>query len=284
MGLWLSDEEQMMREDFIAFKQYYREAIAKVPADAFYRQTINHKFKHSIEVLHIGQTILKETSELKKKSAAFKRRAEIALLFHDVGRFEEACLQYADETKNKVVSATTNTYDHGLIGYKLLKQNKKYNDARILFALKWHGKTTSAIEASKDWHKAAKEPHFNELKQILFLVRDADKLANLYHIKTDNHLEKDLFYRQLTNAALHAPLSPHVLNEFYQERKVSFANVYSFADRILMVISWIFDLNYEASRKIFKQNAYDVFLIKLLKKYHKNTADITAIKQFIKNP
>ncbi len=273
-----------MREDFLAFKQYYREAVAKVPADAFYRQTINHKFKHSIEVLHIGQTILKETPELKKKSAAFKQRAETALLFHDVGRFEEAALQYADESQNKAVSATTNTYDHGLIGYNLLKENKKYNDQRILFALKWHGKTTAAIEASQDWCEAAKEPHFNELKQILFLVRDADKLANLYHIKTDNHLEKDLFYRQLTKEALNAPLSPAVLDDFYQKSTVLFPHVYSFADRVLMVISWIFDLNYETSKKIFKQNAYDVFLIKLLKKYHKNTADIAEIKQFIKNP
>jgi len=274
----------MMRKDFIAFKQYYREAVAKVPADAFYRQTINHKFKHSIEVLHIGQTILNETPELKNKSATFKRRAEIALLFHDVGRFEEAALQYADESQNKAVSATTNTYDHGLIGYNLLKENKKYNDHRILFALKWHGKTTSAVKASADWKEAEKRPDFNDLKQILFLVRDADKLANLYHIKTDNHLEKDLFYRQLTKEALNAPLSPAVLDDFYQKSTVLFPHVYSFADRVLMVISWIFDLNYETSKKIFKQNSYDTFLIKLLKKYHKNAADIAEIKQFIKNP
>lgn len=273
-----------MREDFLAFKQYYRDAIAKVPEDSFYRQTINHKFKHSVEVLHIGQTILAETPELKNKSAKFKKMAEIALLFHDVGRFEEAALQYKAETQNHIITAASNTYDHGLIGYKLLRRNLKYHDKRILFALKWHGKTTAAIIASKDWKDAEKRPDFTELKQILFLVRDADKLANLYHIKAYNHLEKDLFYRQLTDDALHAPLSPKVLEEFYQERKVSFLNVYSFADRVLMVISWIFDLNYKTSQMIFKQNAYDVFLIKLLKKYHKNAADIKEIKEFIKTP
>lgn len=273
-----------MREDFLTFKQYYRETVAKVPADTFYRQTINHKFKHSVEVLHLGQTILHNTPELKNKSLKFIHLAEMALLFHDVGRFEEAYLQYTAEIKNQIITAASNTYDHGLIGYNLLKQNKKYNDNRILFTLKWHGKTTDIIKASKDWQLAQKKTYFNELKQILFLVRDADKLANLHHIKANNRLEKDLFFRQLTKEALHAPISPQVLQEFYQERKVSFPNIYSFADRILMVISWIFDLNYQTSMAIFKQNNYDTFLIKLLRKYHKNTADIQEIKKFIAAP
>jgi HD superfamily phosphohydrolase YqeK len=190
-------------------------------------------------------------------------------------------LQYEAEQNHRLITAASNTYDHGLIGYELLKQNPKYNDPRILFALKWHGKTTSAVKASADWKEAEKRADFNDLKQILFLVRDADKLANLHHIKADNHLEKDLFYRQLTEAALQAPLSPKVLEEFYQKRTVSFLDVYSFADRVLMVLSWMFDLNYQTSVMIFNENDYAVFLVHLLKKYHHNAADITEIQAFI---
>lgn len=271
-----------MREDFIEFKEYYREAAAKVPADSFFRQTMNHKFKHSVEVLHIGQTILHNTPELKNASPEFIKLAETALLFHDVGRFEEAYKQYKAQKKNIIITASSNTYDHGLIGYKLLKKNQQYNDIRILFALKWHGKIKEDIICSADWQKASRSTDFETIKQILFLVRDADKLANLYHIKTYNHLEKELFYRQLTPIALHAPLSPAVWQQFSERRTILFSNVYSFADRILLVLSWIFDLNYQATKQIFNNNGYTEYLLDLLSKYHQNANDISKITSIIK--
>jgi len=271
-----------MREDFIEFKEYYREAAAKVPADSFFRQTMNHKFKHSVEVLHIGQTILHNTPELKNASPEFIKLAETALLFHDVGRFEEAYKQYKAQKKGIIIAASSNIYDHGLIGYNLLKKNPKYNDMRILFALKWHGKMPEEITASTDWKKATSSPDFASIKQILLLVRDADKLANLYHIKQNNQLEKDLFYRQLTKEAMFSPLSPAVWQQFSERRTILFSNVYSFADRILLVLSWIFDLNYQATKQIFNNNGYTEYLLDLLSKYHQNANDISKITSIIK--
>ena len=271
-----------MRDEFLVFKEYYRQAANKVAVDSFYRQTMNHKFKHSIEVLHIGQTILQQTPELAHQTEEFKRLAEIALLFHDVGRFEEAARQDAAQRKNITVAAASNVYDHGLIGYELLKQNPRYNDMRILFALKWHGKMMEAITSSADWQEVMLLPEFEEIKQILFLVRDADKLANLHHIKVENHLTKDLFYRQLTLDALHAPISEKVLQQFLAHHTILFPTVYSFADRVLMVLSWIFDLNYQVSKKIFREQKYASYLLDLLAQNHINSEVIVQIKQLIK--
>ena len=137
------------------------------------------------------------------------------------------------------------------------------------------------IKASQDWQQAASSPNFADIKQILYLVRDADKLANLHHIKSDNHLEKDLFFRQLTQEALKAPISPVVHQQFKDKQTIRFPTVYSFADRILMVLSWIYDFNYQTTKEIFKNEGYAAYLLNLLSKYHHNTADIEAIYNMI---
>ena len=271
-----------MHDDFLAFKEYFLQSIDKVPADSFFRGSMDHKFKHSIEVLHIGQTILNKTPELSHQTEEFRALAQQALLFHDLGRFEENALLYNALQQNSTITAASNPYDHGLIGYELLKQDPRYNDTRILFALKWHGKTTEDIVKSKDWKAASKRADFDEIKQILWLVRDADKLANLYHIKADNHLTKDLFFKQLTPEALNAPISAPVLKQFLSGKTIIFSSVYSFADRILMVLAFQYDLNYQASRKIYKHHRYNQYLIKLLSKYHQFPDDIAKIKQKIK--
>ena len=270
-----------MREEFLNFKQYYREAMREVSEDSFYRYSIDHKFKHSVEVLHIGQTILHHTPELKNVSDEFMRLAETALLFHDVGRFSEAVKQYEAQKENVVITAASDTFDHGLLGYEILKHNSQYCDERILFAVKWHGKMMSKIMSSADWKKAQKSADFEDIKQILFLVRDADKLANLHHIKADNHLQKDLFFRQLSSEALNAPISPLVLKQFYENHSVLFADVYSFADRILYVLAWAYDLNYQTTKDIFKRQGYVAYLLDLLAQYHSNAKDVLKIKKVL---
>ena len=271
-----------MREDFIAFKNFYHDKICHIPSDSFYYQAINHKFVHSIEVLHFGQKILTQTPELKHQPPSFKRDAERALLFHDVGRFEENLRRYNASIKNNPTPVTKNYYDHCLLGYNMLKNNPHYNNKKILFAIRYHGKRIENIHTSVAWKKIEELPETEAIKNIFYLVRDADKLANLRSIKTDNHLTKDIFYKQLSNEALHAPISSAVKKQFMAGKTVSYASLYSFSDRILMILSWIYDLHFQTSKKIFKQEKYADFLIAQLAQYHHHPDDINAIKKRIK--
>lgn len=270
-----------MTEDFIEFKKYYIEAIKQVPEDSFSRKTIEHKYIHSVEVLRCGQTIMQQTPELADCTEEFKDLAQKALLFHDVGRFREAVCHYQAQQQKVDFSEYFAGYDHGELGSKILVENPLYNDLRILFAVKWHGKRMEEIVGSKDWLAVQKLPDFTEIKQILFLVRDADKLANLHHLKTENRLTKDLFYRQLSDEAVHAPISDIVLQKFFKHQSISFSDVHSFADRIMMVVAWIYDLNYQITKKIFKENQYGEYLLQELAKFHKNNQDIAQISQLM---
>lgn len=269
-----------MREDFIELKQYYLQAIIKVPNDSFFKTSINHKFEHSVAVLYTGKQIMQATPELQNMSQSFEKIAKQALLFHDVGRFEEAVKRH--NTPNLVAKAEViNQYDHGLIGYEELKINPRYNDIRILLAVRYHGKMMEEIKKSSLWQEAENSQYADEAKKILYLVRDADKLANLECIKKEDHLRKDLFYKLLTPEALNAELSESVKQQFFAEQTVLSSSVYSFADRILMIISWIFDFNYQTTRVLFKEKEYGKYLIELLKQYHQNSDDIEKIQQVI---
>lgn len=270
-----------MREDFIRFKQYYQESANKVPQNEFYHGSIMHKFKHSVEVLHIGQKIMAETPELKDRTNEFTVLAEKALLFHDVGRFEEAVKRCEAEKKGILVKASSNQYDHCEIGYNELKDVADYNDLRVLFAVRYHGKMIEDAFASDMWQEVLKSPNKDDALKILYLVRDADKMANLYVIKNDNHLCKDVFYKQLTKEALNAPISPVVMEQFFQKKVVLFPTIYSFADAILRVISWIFDLNYQKTKEIFVNRGYGDYLLNELAKYHENAKDIEEIRKVV---
>ena len=263
--------EEKMRDDFIEFKQYYHQSAKQVPADSFYLHAINHKFRHSVEVLHNGQILLNQSPELKNQSKEFKHLAELALLFHDVGRFEEAVLQYK-------APAQAFHYDHGLMGYELLKTNPKYQDMRILFAIRYHGKLIEEAWESPLWQELKNTPQSEDIKKILYLVRDADKLANFYRIKQNDYLRKDLFYKQLTQETLYAELSEKVKQQYLQKKPIALSDVYSFADRILLVLAMYFDLNYQLSKELFIKKGYDTYLLGLLAEYIKDKAEFAEIK------
>lgn len=269
-----------MNEDFLAFKQYYKQAIEKVPSDSFFYQNINHKFKHSVDVLHIGQQILANTPELRTKNSQFISIAEKALLFHDIGRFKEAVNNYNNEKKHLPSSALH--YDHGLIGYNLLKNNPLYNDERILFSLRYHGKIKNSVTRALNNPTIKNSPLKQDFLDIINLVRDADKMANLKVIKKNNHLTKDLFYRNLSKEARTAPLSAKVQEQFINKQTIRFNTLHSYADRILMILSWIFDLNYQYTQKLFTLRGYDKYLLRELGRFHPNKKDLSLIKSIIK--
>ncbi len=270
----------MMRTDLLVFKQYYLTAAKKIPVDSPFMNDINHKYQHSVDVLHIGEKILENTPELKTADTKFKTFAKKALLFHDVGRFKEALNRYKKEKKH--IKIAPSACDHGLIGYNLMKKNPAYNDMQILFALRYHGKMMEQVYRSLLFNKIKTSPKKNDILKILFLVRDADKLSNLKNIKKEDHLKKDVFYRQLCKDAKNAPLSESVKEQFLAKKTILFSTVYSFADRLLMVLSWIFDLNYEFTKETFVKNGYDKYLFSELKNYHHNKEDLKKIQTLIR--
>ncbi|MBR1601218.1 MAG: HD domain-containing protein [Alphaproteobacteria bacterium] len=240
-----------MMQDFIELKKHYQRALNELPKGSFYHFSINHKFRHSVQVLHAGQEIMANSPELADISQEFKTDAERALLFHDIGRFHEMVCIYRDNIKNIIVGAGTNKYDHGFIGYDILKEIPQYNHLKLLLAVKYHGKMMEQVKTSDLWQEAEKSPDEMIIKKILYIVRDADKLANLRVIKSTGHLKEDLFYKQLSPDAKRAGITPEVMAQFENHQVIFFPTIRSYNDRVMMVLSWIFDFNFQYTRKLF---------------------------------
>ena len=164
----------------------------------------------------------------------------------------------------------------------MLKQNPLYNDLRILLPINLHNKLLPEIKTSPLWLQAENSPYFPQAKKILILLQDADKLSNLRFTKQKDRLRHDLFFRTLASEKLYAGLSPEVMQQFFSCQVVKLSSIVSFADRILMVLSWIFDLNYQKSKELFQQLSYKKYLLDLLAEYHQNKVDITQIEQLAK--
>lgn len=270
-----------MREDLINFKQYYLKAESLIPADSFFRQSINHKYKHSIEVLNCGQKILQNTPEFTDVSAQFTKVAEQALLFHDVGRFDEATKRYEAAKNDDLTADILMQFDHGLIGYNLLKNDPQYNDLRILFAVRYHGKMMEDVKAETMWREVQNSPQKDDILQIFYLVRDADKMANFQAAKNYNHLQEDIFYKQLNDDAKIAPLTPAVKEQFWAGKTILSSTIKTFSDRLLQILSWIYDFNYQYTKTVFLNDGCAQFLFDELAKHYTNQDDLQKIRKIV---
>lgn len=274
-----------MKEGLIKFKTYYQQAAQKIPHDSFYFEANNHKYRHSIDVLNAGRELLQTTPELADANADFKHQAERALLFHDVGRFEENVKRYEAEAAKHELSALSNAYDHGLIGYEILQNLPPYNDLRILLAVRYHGKMMSEVKQSAMWREVEKLPteQADEIKKILYLVRDADKLANLKVQKAHHHLRQDAFYKQLSPEAVTGSFSTLPKEQFFAGQTVDYTNLKTYADRVLMVLSWIYDFNFLNTKKFFFTRQYDQYLLQELKTCDVSATELQTIENILKN-
>lgn len=270
-----------MKQELIDFKQYYQSVATKIPAQSFYFEANIHKYRHSIDVLRIGCQLLETTPELSDVNDDFKIQARRALLFHDVGRFKENFQRYFAEQNNRTIAATSNEYDHGLIGYELLRNTPPYNDLRILFAIRYHGKMMETVQSSEMWHSIEKLPQQDEIKKILYLVRDADKLANLEVQKATGHLRKDNFYKQLAPQDITGPLSRAAKEQFFAAQTLEYKNIKTYADRVLMVLSWIFDFNYIRTEQLFFECEYDAYLLNELTTCDVSSKEIKQIRNIL---
>ena len=113
--------------------------------------------------------------------------------FIDVGRFEEGTLRYQAEQNKEYIAAASSQLNHGDLGYNTLLKNPLYNDPRILAAVKFHGLMMEDVYNAPEWQNFMLLSNKEEINQILFLVRDADKLANLQSIQKEQSLYRDIF-------------------------------------------------------------------------------------------
>lgn len=254
----------------------HAECLKHVEGNPYYENYANEKLHHSLQVFGLGKYIFKH--EFSDKNEVFMDIALTAVLLHDIGRFKEIELWY-DGAKGWL--------DHGRIGYEILKDMTEYQDFRILLTVKHHGHMIEEFYSDIDYQRIGDEKLKKEIEEIIFLVRDADKMANLFLFVNAPSVEESMLYKldivNMPKEQKTAPISENIFDDFMSGKVLLNDDIYSASDNILRYIAWLYDINFKSSMEFYIGHKLIDKYISYLRYYSQDENKLIAIEKKIKD-
>jgi len=245
----------MLENEKKILQNEYERCLAVVGDSDLHRMYADEKFTHSLQVFDAGNYLLKNENVFKNWSSKLIRLARTAVLFHDIGRFQEIRnLRNTPEQPN----------DHARFGYDFLRQYPEYNNPHILLPVKHHSNMIEQFYSDYEYNNI-EDPHKKyEIEKIAFLVRDADKIANFKLLsQADDNIRR--LFCPVGEDEIEMPSAP-VLQDFFARKPIKRADVKTSGDRILCLLGWVFDLNYRSSFVYIQKFGGIDFLLDFLNK------------------
>lgn len=236
----------------------------------------DEKFRHSMQVVGAGNYLLKNEKGLQSWTPEQKYLGWLGCLFHDIGRFKEICLRCDNKDLH---GANLCKYDHGEFSYEILKAEPQYGNPLLLFPVRHHGHLDSDFFTEEGWLKAS--PAEQELmKNLFFLIKDADKTANFYLFK--RHPE---YYGALIcgTEEMDSQASPKVLESLTRHELCRNADIASPLDRILRILSWVFDLKFATSFAFLHNLGCIEAMLKRIREHNTDNKSQEMIEKIIRN-
>ncbi len=183
----------------------------------------NHTLRVCENMVSISRSLNLENNDL--------YLAETIALFHDVGRFRQYALYRTFNDRR--------TGSHALIGLEELEQ------ANILSSLE--EEEQYIIKKAVEYHNQLDLPPALPDRCRLFakLIRDADKL-DILQVFTEYYTRRDSHPNHVLEADL--PDTPGystvLIENLLQQRRCNYHNMTNQNDRKLMLLSWVYDINF----------------------------------------
>ena len=196
---------------------------------------IKRKQDHSIRVMVLSKKIAQSVS-LTEEGVEL---ATLIGLLHDIARFEQYTIYKTYRDLDSI--------DHGDFGVKILKEN---NFLRKFIDISDYDNVI--LKAIKNHNKFEIEPNLTQEEELFCkIIRDADKLDILFQAAT-------MFWTDRKKLVENSKISPSVEEDFYNRntvlrRKGIPANE---LDKLISMLSFVFDLNFMESFKILKEKDY----------------------------
>jgi hypothetical protein len=214
------------------------------------RWKVKYKAQHTLKVMRWGNKILKNLKETEWN----KKQAIIICFLHDTGRFPQV--------KQNSYSDIDTGIDHASLGAKMISElsfdwkNNECNKAEIIEAIMWHSR--------KDY--LGENPYAK-------FVRDADKLACF---EDWMEMEKDADDRKLIGVEI----NPLVWELLENKEPIGNELVTTKAEWVLNIASWLWNINYEATKKETVKMEIDKIL---LEEFRKNKNPKEEVERLQKN-
>ena len=219
----------------------------------------NEKLRHSLQVLGAGNYIIKHESYFLNKSADFLDLVKTAVLLHDIARFDEIVK----------IFHKPQSLDHGIMGWEKLKGITLFNDICITLPIKHHGHMIEDFYADAEYQDINDQELKDTIEKIIFVIRDADKIANLHLITNDLDFITPIFVPHLHEVSCQKrEISQDYINGFYTHKTQIRKDAKTQADYMLYYICWLFDINFNTSINFCKKLSIIPKLFKQLQTYH----------------
>lgn len=272
-----------LSEHIALLQQSYQNCRNHVQDSPYYTLYADEKIHHSLQVIGAGNYILKHEKTFQNRDSDFILKAKLAYLFHDIGRFEEIKAKYDYAKENKGKSQPRGAYDHSIIGADVLRKLPSYNDPLIIIPVKHHGHLIDDLYTDEEFTSIKNEQLKKDIETILFLVRDADKVANFNLVKVEQERFAALFYGEAAKDKIKMTIAPELLEQFHRCEPISKFLQHNVAEEILGFIAWVFDMNYKPSFDFMCKAGGVDFLIERLGECTKDELLQQTVAKTIKN-
>ena len=192
--------------------------------------TIRFKYKHSYEVEKLMRRLAQDL-HLNDEEVQI---AELIGLLHDIGRFEQI------RKYGKCSDVKTNS-DHADESCIYLFDEKHIRDFID------DDKYDSAIKNAIKWHNKLAIPNNLEENDLLFskMIRDMDKV-DIYRVVSEEY----------TYEYDKKEISEKVIDAYNKKMTIDSRNIKSKSDNTLQSMAFLFDMNFNESFKILKEEKY----------------------------
>jgi len=257
----------------ILLENEYQNVFNIVKDSPYHKTFIDEKIRHSFQVSGAGNGILAQEPYFQNKSDEFIDICKTAILLHDVYRFREVLGWF--ESGQKI--------DHGEKGAELLSTLKDFNNILITLPVKHHGHMIEDLY-NDALYQSLDEKTKDEVKYIIFAVRDADKIANWNLLKNEWEKVESIWLANPDDFSLAQAKISRWLWKYFIRQEVS-PNRFrkTNADTMISVICWLFDINYDYS--IFYAQKLNLFdgLCDILKRLHVEDEEIEKVRSVIQD-
>ena len=225
-----------LRERFLAYaRSFYTD-----DPDPDLKKAIDLKIEHTLRVCEESRYI----SATLGLAADARHLAEVAALFHDVGRFPQYARYHTFSDRK--------SEDHAALGVRVLRERE------VLSAL---GPVEDLLLRVIGYHNrlALPRPDDETLTCLFFsrLLRDADKL-DIYRVVTDYYRRPEL--QGDGWVAWELPdtpgISEAVCDDLMTRQVVDNHHVHNLNDFKLLQVGWVYDLNFTPSLRRFCERGY----------------------------
>ena len=194
------------------------------------------KWKHSLRVAHEACQLGHHNPELPFRALMF------AALLHDIGRFAQI------EQYHTMIDLLSK--DHAAISVSVLHQEE---------ALKWlPDEERCLIMGAIGVHnrKTIPETYLGTLRALSLALRDADKLDIFRVVLRALSPDKNVYQYIFRYLEKGADYSQEVANQILDRQIVRVDSLLGLNDRLLLIASWIYDMNYQSTLQTLAQRGW----------------------------